>query len=165
MSRRRGRGARFNKAQNTVWTAVILDELITTTITEVPLVLDADWSEATSQRKCTIIAVRGWLSLTPMVVAEADLFGYFGIHETGAASGLPSAIGTYLNEDIMMTLGRGSQNEAVNGFDASDRYEINLGSKRKLRTGQDLRLVFNTDVANAYHVGGVCRCLLKLNNG
>lgn len=164
MSRRR-RGARYNKDTNTVWTAVIVDELVTTTITEVPLVVDADWSEATSQRKCTIIAVRGWLSLTPLVVAEADLFGYFGVHETGAASGLPSAIGTYLNEDIMMTFGRGSVNEATAGFSESMRYEVDVKSKRKMRTGQDLRLVLNSDVANGFHVGGVVRCLLKLNNG
>ncbi len=159
----RGRRHSAKRGKNYTWVATVIAQDITTSTTQLNLVSDDDWFGGTGQARATIIAVRGWLSFANQLVAEVALFGYVGVLDEDATSSDPTAADTYVDEDIMLTFGVSSMNEAVAGFDGAQAMLIDIKAKRKIRTGQDLRINMRTDIANGYRVNGVIRTLLLKN--
>jgi len=159
--RRHGRGA--SQKGNNVWTIVIINRTVGTSTLSDDIVEDADWSLGAQSRTATVSSIRGYLNFIPIIPGTARIDGYFGVIDKDATSGAPGLAATYLDEDIMYSFGFDSMNEAVTGFDTSSHMEVNVsGSSRKIRTGQDCRIVLVSDVAAAWKVTGVLRAYMLL---
>jgi len=162
----RTRGRARGDDKNTIWTALVLSDNISTTVLGFNLVEDADWSVAGSQKTATILSVKGWLTFTPLIVGGADILGYIGVQDEDIVTERsPLTAPAYVNEDIMFTLGASTIDEAVTGFDMPTRITDFGKATRKIKTGQELRIVLASTAVLAFRVSGVLRTLLKLNNG
>jgi len=159
--RRHGRGA--SKKGNNVWTIAIINRTVGTSTLSDDIVEDADWSLGAQSRTATISSIRGYLNFVPIITGTARIDGYFGVIDKDATSGAPGLAATYLDEDIMYSFGYDSVNEAVAGFDVNIHMDVKVtGSSRKIRTGQDCRVVLVSDVAAAWKVTGVLRAYMLL---
>ncbi len=162
MARRHGQRARRQSVdKNTIWTATLISIVQSTAVVGTVLVGDDDWFGGTGQARGTIIAVRGWLAIRPNVVGSGSLFAYIGlIDEDITTPPAATSVDTYVDEDIMFTFGYSMMDEAVTGFEsATTRHDFGK-SKRKIRTGQDLRLVTQSDTTNGFGVVGILRTLI-----
>jgi len=150
--------------KNKVWVATLIGQTITTSTVAINLVADDDYFGGTGQAHATIIGMRGWLAITPVLPGSGDIIGYIGVTDENVPSGDPSVAASYVNEDIMFTFGQSAMNEAVAGFNESVVMQINVKAKRKIRTGEDCRIPMISTTVNGWRVAGVIRTLLLLNN-
>ena len=164
MNKRAARRFKTSSGDTTVWVATLISQTITTTQAEINLVADDDWFGGTGQARATIIAMKGWLAIRPAVAGASICLAYIGVIDEDATAGDPTDANSYVDEDIMFTFGRNAMDEAVAGFDAADYVLTDFGkAKRKIRTGQDCRLIIKSTVANSFVANGVIRTLLKVN--
>jgi len=168
MGRRRTTRSAGKASNNYIWTAVSLDTTIplVSPFLQADIVADSDWSVVGGQRGATIMAVRGWLHFTSEGTGLSKVFYYMGVQDkdvTVGASLDPLSVATYTKEDIMLTGGWSKPVGAIDGV-FSHMVDINVKSKRRIKTGKELRLILAATVVNQIHVVGVIRALLKLNN-
>ena len=153
-----------------IWTAILMDDVaISATVQGLPIVLSSDYSRTTSQQQATLIAIRGWLSLsTSNTTAREQVFmGIIKKDEDEDATGVsldPGIIDFYVREDVLWT--GGWQNPAFQtsvGERPSYHEILNVKAKRKLRGGQDISLqVVSQGGTTTERITGVLRGLLKV---
>jgi hypothetical protein len=167
MGRRQAR-ARSKQSNNFIWTAVSLDADIplASPFLQADIVSDSDWSVVGGQRGATVMAVRGWLSFTSIGTSASKCFYYLGTQDKDVTVGGsldPLNVVTYVKEDIMLTGGWSKPVGAIDGA-CYHNIDINVKSKRRIKTGVELRLVLAASVVSEIHVIGIIRALLKMNN-
>ncbi len=163
MANRRGRASRTKN--NYVWSVVSVNRAILTTVTSENLVQDSDWNPSGGQKRATIIAVRGYLMMRAVGVLVSDCHMYLGImDEDVATSPDPALAATYVDEDIMWT---GGFCKSPGAQDARQLFhmDINIKAKRKIRSGQELRLNSIGTNASELRLIGILRTLMIVNNG
>jgi len=170
MARRRrksGRGSSYNKESNQIWTVIQIDAgLVAATPWNIfNVVQDSDWSVTGGGRKGTLKAIRGWLAVSQVGTAGSDFQGYFTHKDEDVVSGAsldPFVSGTYVDEDILFTLGGSFPGSAVDQAGIRN-YEINVKSKRKIKSGTTVSLVMAATALTQIHVVGILRGLIQLN--
>jgi len=124
-----------------------------------------------AQGQCTLLRIRGWLSMCVNESASGDcdwvgLIGVFDQNDDLTGPGGPELIASYSNEDILWT-GGGQGNQwsavptAVTNFMETTR-EIDVKAKRRLRSGQVVSLVVTNIGTADLSTLGVLRGLCKL---
>jgi len=172
MSRHRGRSVNnaargSRKKGNLIWTALLMNELDPlATVTSQTLVQGSDF---TSFKSATLLAIRGWIDIRPFTTSILDDTVFLYIMKTdediGGTSSTqdPTAVGTYVDEDILWTGGVTTTHDA-NGVligGGGTHMLIDVKAKRKVLEGELIRLVFaNNDGTGEQMVSGVLRCLL-----
>jgi len=171
MARRFSRGAK--RAKDLVWiTTVFEGAMLEGTQDLANLVIPADWSFGNAGfDRATLMGIRGWMcwAQTAAATATEATTIYMAVYVTdqGIATGQmdPSTATEYVQFDTIYTDGYAlSQNTGTGGAQLSR--QIDIRSKRKLTTAQDVRLAatMNADSATPRcTISGCFRCLLKLN--
>ena len=167
-----GRRARASRkftdrgGNNYIWTVGLIDEalVVASPFNQLNIVTDADWSVVGGQRTCTVMSVRGWLTFRSVGVLDAFAAWYITTQDADEiAVGMdPLNPTTYVEEDILYTGGFAKPSGTGTGS-AQMTEQVNVKSKRKLKSGRELRLVAGADAVDEIHITGIFRCLLKLN--
>jgi len=166
MARRRSRGRSSGaKGANYVWTAVLPGFGLITAGDESLIVAKTDWSNIVGFERATIMTVRGWLSFTSGGTAAADYKWAIVLVDEDVPIQSSLLADFYTDEDILWT---GGGRKALT--DAGDNswqinHDVNVKAKRKMTSGQELRIIFDVTATSSIHVVGVLRALLKKNNG
>ncbi len=154
--------------KNQIWTVIQIDAgLVAASPWNIfNVVQDSDWSTTGGRRKATLLSIRGWLSFHQVGATGVDVQGYFVKKDEDVNSGAsldPFVSGTYVDEDIMFTLGYSVPVGAVADVHYTKDYEINIKSKRKIQTGETVGLIAAASAVNEAHVIGILRGLIQLN--
>ena len=167
----RGRIQRSSRRKGKyLWSGLLFDELlITSTPQGFDIVASADFTTANGRSEVTLMGIRGWLSFSNRVQTVWET-AYVGIckrdsdESTAGASQDPSALSYYIDEDILYTTGylAGGQTTAV-GQRESWNVDLNVKSRRKLSTGQNITMNLATAGANSVLVSGVMRAIMLVN--
>ena len=153
-----------------IWTAILIDQVALSGTTQgFPIVLSADYSLTGSQSEATLMAIRGWFSLSAGNTGSRDT-AFMGIvkkdedeSSTGASMD-PGIIDFYVNEDVLWTGGWLQSAGWTQVGDRSNYHEIlNIKARRKLKTGNDISLqAVQQAGSTAMQISGVMRALLKV---
>ncbi len=165
---RRGTSRSVRKKGSKIWTSVIAVELDPlATFLDLTLVAGADFAPFET---VTLMGIYGWLDIRPASVAVQDdsVFWYIAKFDsdigTTSAANDPFAAATYVDEDIMWTGGatctNGTTANLVGGAGVHQEIKI-TGSKRKIREGENIRLIFaNLGGTGEQLFSGVLRTIL-----
>jgi len=154
-----------------LWSGLLFDELvISSTVQGFAIVASADFTTAAGRSEVTLMGIRGWLSYVT-VDAVAKETAYVAIckkdtdESVSGASMDPSALSFYIDEDILWTGGWLSPGHITSvGVRAStDPQELNVKSRRKIATGQDISIQLATAGGNSVLVSGVMRAIMLIN--
>ncbi len=167
---RRGRISRGGGKKgpvNQVWTVIVAEEvgIGPGTIQAFNIVQDSDWAQSGGSERATILRTRGAWSVTNKFVpgsfaGGAVMMAIFLLDED-AASPDPSSSVNYVDEDVLWS---GSvQLPFVDAGTApqAERWIIDVKAMRKLRKGQELRLVVANGSLATVEVTGVLRALVR----
>ena len=166
-SRRR---SSYSRKGGYIWTNVKLSsEAVANTVISLPVVDSSEFSQTGSQKMVTLMAIRGWLSATKVVASGGTvLFGLIGVFDDDLASTAtemdPAVSSTYTDEDILWTFGCelpdwSTASQAGGGI---WHQEVNVKARRKIKTGQDVRIVYTNTLGSRVLLSGVLRALLKV---
>jgi len=170
MARRRfgHRGARTLK--NNVWTSVVGNEILVSSLgaSELDIVTEADWAGGSPGQRATLLTIRGWLSICGQVdtatKVTGSVFWYIGLMDQDIAVGKGAQTAdTYVDEDILTT--GGHQFEAIPGTGTGSRntfdVEINVKTKRTFNANTDVRFVLANRTGDGIEYTAVLRALLR----
>ena len=155
---------------NFIWSAILLDQVSFTVAAQgLALVVSADYALAASQGQATLMAIRGWLSLSNGSSTNRESL-YMAIvkkDEDESPTGLsmdPGIAEFYTKEDILWTAGWLNPAFQTAAGERSQYHEIlNIKAKRKLKSGQDISLQFASNGgAPTSQLSGVLRALIKV---
>jgi len=150
---------------NYLWTAVLAEQIPLTAATlAFVIVADGDWQRSSGQSRATLLSIRGYYTIFNVGVLASDFKAYIQVVDEDAPSEAPISVGTYVSEDIMWTGGFSKAASSQSG--ATFHHEImNVKAKRKIRTGQECRMVVRASVTSEWQISLVLRGLLKLDAG
>jgi len=163
MARKRN-GSRASKQRgNLLWTAVLgTASDITAATSTFAIVADGDWQRGSGQSSATLLAIRGYMTIYSIGVLESDVKAYIQLVDEDAASEAPVSVGTYVSEDILWTGGFAKGDSSATG--SNFHHEVfNVKAKRRMKNGQEVRLVIRASVASQFRVSLIMRGLLKLD--
>jgi len=172
-ARQRMRRSSRAKRGDLIWvTTVIQASLLEATATDIGLlVIPADWSITGGFDRCTLLSIRGWLSIQQAAAATgADATGaYLACYVTDqgiAANGMdPSTATEYSDNDVLFCDGCCLvANTGTSPPLVARQWQVK--TKRKLTSASSVRVaaVVDTDTAAPrVNFNGVLRCLLKLD--
>ena len=169
MASRRTRRS-FSRKGGYIWTNVKLSsEAVSNTVNSLNIVDSSEFSITGSQKMVTLMAIRGWLSATKVVASGGTvLFGLVAsVDEDISATAAeldPAISSTYTDEDILWTFGCelpdwSTASQAGGGI---WHQEVNIKARRKLKTGQDIRIVYTNTLGSRVLLSGILRALLKV---
>ncbi len=153
--------------KNYLWAAVLVGQNIPNSPSfGGKLVQDTDWATHGGQQKATVLAIRGWLATKAVGTSSATAHMFIGVgdEDEAASQASPILAQTYIDEDIMWTGGASKAAGALSDGDIG-YFEINIKAKRKIRSGQEVRLVTEASVVSQIALHGILRTLLLLNSG
>jgi len=162
----RGRGPMrraMRRNKHWVWTAVLMDDTAMTANTDLDLIIvtGADWSALTAGNdEATFTRARGWFQVRAGTQVPVLLHAYVALYDKDETSKNAKAVTTYVEEDILWTGGGLTESTSAIGQNYVERIELDIPVKRKMRAGQELRLVVRTNVGA--NVSGVVRGLMQL---
>ena len=151
-----------------IWTSVLFEGFnVPTTPVSSNIVEDADWTAVAGNTGATLMAIRGWWSaqgqtgtgndslLMLIALVDADI-------SATDVSLDPAAASTYTDEDLLWTGGwSNAQVTEIGVRGSSNPQEVNVKARRKIRSGQEIRLC-QTTTNDEVGFSGVFRALLKL---
>jgi len=155
-----------------IWSAILFDEVeMTTTPQGFPIVNSGDFGAQAGSKEVTLMGIRGWLQLGQKDNGTVASTTYLGIvkkdddESTSGASQDPSNIEFYIDEDILWTGGWYDPALATNvGNKPTGPYiEVNVKSRRKLKTGQAINLSVVNTTGVLVHLSGVLRAIMLSN--
>ena len=156
----------MRKAKNYVWTAVRVELDLNTSspILGADIVTAAEWRSA-GYETATLLAIRGWLSATPLDGTATEHTSMALItkksNETAFSATDPNVVATYVDEDILWTGGYTAPNQS----EAISRYfDVNVKTKRRITVNDEIRIVFSettTISPQATRWVGVLRALVN----
>ena len=150
--------------KNQVWTAVAsFDNVVPIAGTiAFNLVEDGDWTVRTGAEKATILSVRGTLAVRPngLLGVAGDMPAYIHLIDESATSPSAGTPSTYTEQDILWT----GLALLPDDSDATWTHEFILDVKamRKIRKGQQLRLVMTNLTLEILHATCLARTLVRL---
>ncbi len=173
MARRKTGFQRFSRRQGShIWAVILLDDVTISNAAPIgnPIVATTDFAAAGGQSKCTLMAIRGWLSWRQGSVVGADIaFGAIVLKDededvTGASMD-PTAAPFYGESDVLWTtgfVGVGQQTLVGTRPGTHMTEQINVKARRKMKAGQEISLQVGSVVSNNIRLSGVLRALLKI---
>jgi len=154
-----------------IWAAVVADEVsVTATPQGLPLVITGDFANIGGQKTgITLLAIRGWYSLTSVASASPESFFAAIIKhdedaDLTAVENDPATVGFYVDEDILWTGGwlNGAMTTDI-GIRPTYHELIDVKARRKLKSGENISIQLVTNGGgNAVDISGVWRALLKV---
>ena len=178
MSRRRGFTRSHSKRKGEfIWTAVTAIDIQSTIATQsANIVEDGDWSASAGKQGATLIGIRGWWGCQhdPVGGAESQTAIAMAIEvqdeDIGAGSATQDSfvVGTLVDEDILWTGGwhTGALLFATavgSVYTASTPpMQFDVKAKRRLKTGQQVRMVHSALTDNEINITFVMRALLRI---
>jgi hypothetical protein len=172
MARRARRMRSIKQQGDLIWiTSVIAAVLLENTATVLSqIVIPSDWSANTGFDRCTLMRIRGWLSVVQSGAATAATPTAFymamltkGINDADVPN--PADAQIYSDYDTIWNDGMGLT-AAVSSTQLSQRgSQLDIKSKRRLTSGTDLSLVgfLVPDAATPrVEITGVVRALIKV---
>jgi len=166
-NRRHGVQRAAKKTKNQVWTTILADDLTlgAGATTSLAVVDDADWTVVGGSERATIMRVRGWMSVITKGVtgsfARVSMFSYIGVSDEDAPPESAAAVGTYAEEDIMATYGTNFAFTDTGTVGRSWDQLIDVKAMRKIRTGQQCRLVLTNSGIIGVFFSLVVRALVR----
>jgi len=163
-SGRANRGARV-RGLNT-WTSILALEvaLVAGSNTQFDVVNDTDWVPSSGTAKATLLRIRGWLNMVSKVgsgsFAGGALFAYIGVFDEDTASPAANLVSTYVDEDILWT---GGVQFPFLDSGAADAYrlDVDVKAQRKIRNGEEVRLVVTNNLVVPVDISFLLRGLLR----
>jgi len=161
------RAASSKGPKNNVWTTVLMDEFgVALGVTQqFNIVQDSDWTVVGGSERSTVLRIRGWVADhnkdTSGVRPEGAWFGYITVQDEDAAASPADVSVTYADEDILTTIGGVFTVTDTAATGHVTEINIDVKSMRKLRTGQQLRLIITNASTASMDVSGVVRALLR----
>ncbi len=159
----RGKGG----PKNNVWTAVLADQVVIAAsgLSSFNIVQDSDWTSITGAERCTLLRTRGWLSFhnktTTGVRVEGAVFLVIQLTDENAGSSDPSVVSSYSDEDTLWTGGGVQTVTDTNATGHVTDLLVDVKAMRKVRKGQDLRLIVANTGAATVEISFVLRALLR----
>ena len=153
--------------KNNVWTTVLGDQVDIANLTsnEFNIVQDSDWSAIVGAERCTILRIRGWLKVHNKVTTgirdESSVFCYVTLMDEDAPVAAADLVQTYTDEDILWTGGGAMTVTDTNATGIVVDMPIDIKAMRKMRRGQELRLVVTNPSATVQVANFVIRALLR----
>ena len=151
-----------------IWTSVLFEGFnVPITPVSSNIVEDADWTAVAGNTGATLMAIRGWWSAQGQTGTGNDsLLMLIALVDADIASTStsldPAAVATYTDEDVLWTGGWTKAQVTEVGVRAgSGQVEVNIKARRKIRSGQEIRLC-QTTTNDEIGFSGVFRALLKL---
>ncbi len=173
MAGRRGRVTRAVSCgpKNNLW-AVVIAERVTIAAggqTADQLLTTADWSRGAvgGSERATILRVRGYMSFTGKNAVgargSAALMAYLTVVDEDITTDVsPGVASTYIDEDILWTRGH-SWSAVAAGENRADVYwDVDVKAMRKIRIGQDLRMVWSNFAVETLERSMVLRTLIRI---
>ncbi len=166
-SRRRfgNRGSK-QRGQN-VWTTVLTAQasLASGASVSFDIVADVDWTAIGGTERATLMRIRGYLNvihkLTTGSFADAPVLAYIGMFDEDEASPAATAVTTYTDEDILWTGGHLFAFADTGTVGPTWRQEFDVKAQRKIKSGQECRLVVTNAASIAISLNLVIRGLLR----
>ena len=151
-----------------IWTVVFLEAFnVPATPVGADICIGTDFAAHSGREGCTLMAIRGWLSFCAQAGTGQDVLSAFiavvDEDESSVGASLdPALVGTYTDEDILWTGGfsKGPATTDV-GFGPTFTEQINIKARRKIHTGQEVRLQLTT-MNDEIQASGILRALLKV---
>ncbi len=151
---------RRSKKGDRIWTAALGEAaLIGTTGIGTFIAQPVDWERSTVAREtCTLLRIRGWLSVTPQVV---DSNYNCAIIKIATARGTPdaSAVATYTDFRILWTW---NLLAATSLGSATRVQEIDVRQKVQISSNEDIRFIEIADTAASFATSFIFRGLLSV---
>jgi len=168
-NRRSGfRGSRSTKERGqNVWTTVLsAQSSIATGVTiERDIVADSDWSTTAGTSRATLMRIRGYFSvihkLTTGSFADAPVLAYIAIFDEDETSPAATDVNTYSDEDVIWTAGHLFAFADTGTVGPTWQQEIDVKAQRKIKNGQEVRLVITNAASISVSVTLVVRALLR----
>ena len=133
--------------KNLVWASVLASSqnVGTGTFLSFNIVQDNDWVRASGLERATLLRIRGWWSwITKDATGSHDggpIFAYIGIYDEDETSADPSQVATYGEEDILWTSGLELPFTDSGAGQTQFNEKIDVKAMRRIRKGQEVRLV------------------------
>jgi len=168
--RARGSFRRQSRRQkNQLWSVILTsgNVLPAANTTAFPILTNTDWergSGAASERG-TILSTRGWMDVSPDevagVFAVGPYFWYIALFDEDATSPAASLVSSYADEDVLTTGGGCFSNAGGLGGNGKG-FDIVAKAMRRVRIGQELRLVITNLADKAILISNVVRSLVRI---
>jgi len=166
-NRRRGitRGSK-DRGLN-VWTAVLAEEFAigSGTSSTFDIVLDTDWKPAAGTARATLMRIRGWLNVIQKITsgsfADGMISAYIALYDEDETSKPANAVNTYTDEDILWTGGHMFPFVDSGAAGSVCMIDVDVKAQRKIKNGQEVRLVVTNNLAVSVDIGLVLRGLLR----
>jgi len=135
------------------------------------VIVSSDIVGGVAQGSCTLLRIRGWLSIcvNESASGDADWVAVYAVYDANddlTGPGQPQQINTYTGEDILWTGGgQGNQWSAVPTAVTNTQETtqvIDIKAKRRLKSGQSVLLVIANVGTADISVLGMQRALCKL---
>jgi len=172
MSRRSPIRRASQRARDLIWVSVgVQASLLETTLDIAQLVVSADWAVSAGFDRATLLGIRGWLSIAQYVTGTGtDVPGiWLAVYKCGedspANSMSPFDAQDYVDFDVLWCGGQ-SGGVSTTGANTYRSMEVNIKSRRKITSGDQIRLAATvvTDTGSPrFGVSGMLRCLLQLD--
>ena len=162
----RARFARSSRAKGKyIWSSILLENFnVPVTPAGADIVIGTDFAAHSGREGVTLMAIRGWLAYTAQAGTSNDtLMEFIGVFDEDEATATidPALAGTYVDEDILWTGGWFKQTATDIGSRQGGFEQINVKARRKIHTGQEVRLIMTT-TNDQIQISGVLRGLLKV---
>ncbi len=160
---RKARRASARRGKDLIWTAVITDDEPISDATEIlDIVQPADWSTVAGRASATLLTIRGMVSLRRTNAVQGSIFMYIAVFDKDETSPSPLVPATYVEEDILWTYCWQYKSGNIEGV----QIPVHVKAKRRISSGQDVRLVFvESGTTNTADLSCILRALVNTNNG
>ena len=167
-AKRRGTSRSVRRgAKNQSWTTVLADDVTVADAASQAfnLVQDSDWVTASAAERGTILRIRGWLSVLNKTAEAArpagSWFGYIHLLDEDALSPSGAVSATYRDEDIFWTGGGSFPAVPATANSVVSERIIDVKTMRKIRSGQELRLILTNSTGGTMQTAMVLRTLVR----
>jgi len=150
-----------------IWSSILLEAFnVPATPVGADIVIGTDFAAHSGREGVTLMAIRGWLSWVAQVGTGQDVcMCYMAVVDEDEASTAvsldPASVAVYTDEDILWTGGFSAQSTTDVGSKEQHVETINVKARRKIHTGQEVRLIMTTS-NDEIQISGVLRALLKV---
>jgi len=164
----RGRSRRGHSVRGAkVWTTILVEDntLSPGGAVSFDMVADADWQPSSGTARATILRARGWLSIINKFssgsFAGGPIFNYMHVSDEDVASPNGSLASTYTDEDILWTDGHHFPfTDSGSTVMAYHRSSIDVKAQRKIKNGNEMRIVISNETPVTVAFSMVLRTLL-----
>ena len=149
------------------WTTVLADDVVVADAASQAfnILQDSDWKTGSGAERATVLRVRGWLSVYNKTAEAArpagSWFGYIHLIDEDALSPSAATSITYQDEDILWTGGGSFPAVPATANSVISQLIVDVKSMRKVRSGQDLRLILTNSTGGTMQTSMVLRCLVR----